>query len=593
MTSTVLPINDDVARAQSGDPARQRGDFDMEYLRNSAWEISERKPAEAYAPAENHVALAMVNPCRGFAHWRIAHDWIEEMRRQRGDAWRDCRMVLRLYDVSYITFNGLNANHLQDQPLPCICGQMFFNLPHAGTWQLGEVGFILRGGEFIPAARSQTVSFPRASTSSHGAMDALLVDEHLRVEPIGNLWDQENVLKERRSPKLRRPLRIAVLCLNLGESGRREAPPEFILKLVAGLGADGHDVHVLTPSCDGAAACPESSGVHFHLLDVPCGDALYETARAFRLAAEQRLKEIGSVDIVHVHEWLAGSGLQGVEGAKVCSLTSIEATRRNGTPPTTVSADIEEAERHVAEAADIVLVPGWLHENAVRELRIDGAHVHGFAMEGRVPNEWDCPLDYGQVKRGIHVGPLDRLLLFIGPLEYAAGPDILLEAMPVLLQRAQNLRVAFVGAGELYGELQQRARRLGIEYAVRLLGHVERQQVSRLLRSAEALVLPSRYRVPFDDAVVDLARLAGRPIVTTHGGPAHLVRHEETGIITYDNPGSMVWAVDRILGDPANAQRMGENGRRCDSHTVSWNEVAKRYLDVCAASFPQLTETPS
>jgi glycosyltransferase involved in cell wall biosynthesis len=105
-------------------------------------------------------------------------------------------------------------------------------------------------------------------------------------------------------------------------------------------------------------------------------------------------------------------------------------------------------------------------------------------------------------------------------------------------------------------------------------------------------VLPSRYRVPFDDAVVDLAHLAGRPVVTTHGGPAHLVRHEETGIITYDNPGSMVWALDRILGDPANSQRMGENGRRHDDHTVCWNEVAHRYLEMCAAEFPHLSTIP-
>ena len=70
-------------------------------------------------------------------------------------------------------------------------------------------------------------------------------------------------------------------------------------------------------------------------------------------------------------------------------------------------------------------------------------------------------------------------------------------------------------------------------------------------------MLPSRYRIPFDDAVVDLARKAARPVITTHGGPAHLVRHEETGIITYDNPGSMVWAMDRVLGDPASAERMG------------------------------------
>ena len=129
------------------------------------------------------------------------------MRGRRADAWHNCRMVLRLYDVSYITFNGLNANHIQDQPLPCICGQLFFNLPHAGTWQLGEIGFLLSNGEFIPAARSNTVSFPRASTSSHGAQEALLVDERLQVETVNNVWEQETILKERRTPK-----QLVILC---------------------------------------------------------------------------------------------------------------------------------------------------------------------------------------------------------------------------------------------------------------------------------------------------------------------------------------------------------------------------------------------
>ncbi len=562
-------------------------DWDAEYLRNTAWEISERKPAEAYTPPINHVALAMVNPIRGFAHWRISHDWIQETQREKGDAWRECRMVLRLYDVSYITFNGLNANHIQDHPLPCICGQMFFNLHHAGTWQLGEVGFLLRNGEFIPAARSNTVSFPRASSSSYGTQEALLVEDGLKTETIGNIWEQGNILKERRTPKLRHPLRIAILCMSPDRSG----PPEFIIKLATGLGESGHEVHILTV-CDDIAALPDIKGVHFQPLDVCLEGSIQEIAGAFHAAAEQRFKELPPFDIVHVHEWLAGTGLQG-DCAKICSLTSLETTRRNGTEPDAVSSDIEQTERQVAHAADVVLVPGWLRDKAVQELRIDGAHVHGFAMEGRGPNEWDCPLDYGQVKRNINFGPMDRLILFIGPLEYAAGPDLLLDALPIMLQRVPNLRVAFAGAGEQFGPLQQRARHLGVDYAVRFLGHVERNQVHQLLRAAEALMLPSRYRVPFDDAVVELARLAGKPVITTHGGPAHLVRHEETGVVTYDNPGSMVWALDRILGDPANARRMGENGRREDSRTVSWNEVAHHYLDLCTNAFPQLSEIPS
>ena len=76
---------------------------------------------------------------------------------------------------------------------------------------------------------------------------------------------------------------------------------------------------------------------------------------------------------------------------------------------------------------------------------------------------------------------------------------------------ASNVRVAYVGTGQMHGHLEQRMHQLGVAHAVRLLGHMEGPPLTRLLRAAEALVLPSRYRVPFDDAVIDLATLTGAP----------------------------------------------------------------------------------
>jgi glycosyltransferase involved in cell wall biosynthesis len=211
-------------------------------------------------------------------------------------------------------------------------------------------------------------------------------------------------------------------------------------------------------------------------------------------------------------------------------------------------------------------------------------------MEGRMPNEWEAALDVGQVKKDIGLGPLDRMFLFVGPLEHTAGVDILLEAVPTVLRRTGNLRVAFAGGGPMHGHLQHRANELGIGGAVRLLGHVERPLLIRLLRAAEALVLPARGRLPYDDAVVDLARRAGRAVVTTHGGPAYLVRHDETGLLTYDNPGSIVWALDRILGNPGHAEQMGKKGQRSDTAAVVWSDVARLYLELCAAHFSELNQ---
>ena len=572
-------------------PAVPPRPLDAEALRRHAWEIGERHAADGYTPSGNHVALAAVSPYQGFVHWRLLHSWIEQTAGQRGGAWHDCRMVLRIYDVSFIEFNGLNAHHQFDIEIQELCGQRFFSLPRPGTWQVAEVGFRLCSGEFIPAARSHVVPFAADAVSPRSSHAALLVDEYGRVEEVGNLWEHEQILNERRKPKLRAPLRIATFALEALPAGHDGPLARFVSELAAGQCGQGHEVHVFLPATAALEEPRQIDGVFYHPLEVRENGSPVNRAVGFARAAEKCLRELPPFDLFHHHEW--GSALVAWLGTRptVLSLSSIESVRRNGQPPTPLSLEIQQLEREAAHAVDCILTPDWLRGPATAELGIDGALVHAFPMEARLPNEWEAPLDYGQVKMGIGFGPLDRLMVFVGPLEHAAGPDLILDALPTLLQRAPNLRIAFAGGGEMHGHLEHRARELGVGHAVRLLGHVDGPVVARLLRSAEALVLPSRYRVPFDDAVVDLARRAGRPVITTHGGPAHLVRHEENGIVTYDNPGSMVWALDRILGDPGHAEQMGRNGKRDHGPaSISWGEVARLYLDLCATCFPELRE---
>ncbi len=431
---TCLTDVERIGQEGSPNPGRENNGFNPEYLRLCAWSIGERKPADAFAPTANHAALAMVSPRRGFVHWRILHDWIQQTRCRRGDSWNHCRMILRLYDVSCIIFNGLNAHRIQDYVLPSICGHLYFDLPNAGTWQLAEVGFLLRSGEFISAARSQTVFFARASASPHCGQEALLVDDNLRQERIASLWDQENVLKERRKPKLRKPLRIALLSLTVETPGQPGVLPEFIAKLAANLCDQGHQSHLLIPTTDHFDPGRQLDGVQCHRLDMMSYKTPVKVAQEFGRAADQRLQDLGPFNIIHLHEWMTGLGPWVGKNPTICSFTSVEATRRNGTPPTKLSRVIEEAERQVARSVQSLLVPPWLREKAVAELGVNGNQVHAFAMAGLMPNECDAPMDFGAVKREINFGPLDRLMLFVGPLEYAAGPDLLLEALPILLQ---------------------------------------------------------------------------------------------------------------------------------------------------------------
>jgi glycosyltransferase involved in cell wall biosynthesis len=330
--------------------------------------------------------------------------------------------------------------------------------------------------------------------------------------------------------------------------------------------------------------------VQYHPLHLNGAQTPLECAEAFREAASDRLSEFPAFDLFHLHEWMTGLTPRLGHQPTVLSLGSLESTRRNGTPWDDMARAIREAEREAARAADCILTPYWLRERAAAELEVDDDRIRDFPLEGRMPNEWECPLDFGQVKKDIGLGPFDRMLLYVGPLEHGAGVDLLVEALPTVLRRTPNARLVFVGDGDMRGALEHRAHQLGIAGFVRLLGHVEGWALSRLLRSSEALVLPSRYRVPCDDAVVDLGRRAGRPVVTTHSGPAYLVKHEENGIVTYDNPGSMVWAIDRIVSEPGHAEQMGRAGRRTEVAPVVWSDVARHYLEMCAAQFPELNQ---
>ena len=502
---------------------RRDGPRDAEFLRHCAWEIGERRAAERYTPQVNHVGLAMVNPTQGFIHWHMLPEWVEQARERCRDSWHHCRMVVRLYDVSHIHFTGLNAHRIQDHSLPALCGQLFFPVPGgAGTWQLAEVGFLLRNGDFLPAARSQVVQFARDSASPHCDHTALWVDHERNVEEVGNVWDQEKFLAELNAPRLRSPLRIGSFAFESLASGQDTELARFVSELAAAQCTLGHEVHVFVPAAGEFTADLMRGGVHYHPLRVPPTESCLEAAREFALSAEQALDGFPPFDLINFHEWTTGyAGWYGARPA-VAALGSIEATRRGDAPPTEESQEIEQVERELAQSARCLLVPHGLWSRAVEELGPDPPRVHGFSMEGRPPDDWEAPLDYGQVKMEVGIGPLDRMLLYVGPLEHAAGVDLMVEALPVVLQRMHNVRFAFVGAGNLAGALDSRAHQLRVAHAVRLLGHVELSQLSRLLRAAEALVLPSRYRIPFDDAVVDLARKAGRPVITTHGGPAHL-----------------------------------------------------------------------
>jgi len=150
------------------------------------------------------------------------------------------------------------------------------------------------------------------------------------------------------------------------------------------------------------------------------------------------------------------------------------------------------------------------------------------------------------------------LAAVVGLLNVAKGQDVLLRALAD--PRAADLHLLVVGHGEDEPALRALARDLGLDDRVRFLGW--RQDVPRLLATADFLVLPSRWEgLPY---IVLEAMAAGLPIVATRvDGARELVDDGTSGFLAAsEDPKDLARAIGAALVlDPAARSQMGLAGR--------------------------------
>lgn len=152
----------------------------------------------------------------------------------------------------------------------------------------------------------------------------------------------------------------------------------------------------------------------------------------------------------------------------------------------------------------------------------------------------------------------DRVVAVAARMTEQKGHAQLIDALPSIAAAVPDVRCVFAGDGPLRHALEERARRRGVDGRCRFLG--ARDDVPDILVSADVVALPSRSEgLPF---VVLEAMAVGRPVVATAvGGTPEAVDDGRTGLLV--PPGdvaALATAVVRLLGDPAEAQRMGARG---------------------------------
>lgn len=148
----------------------------------------------------------------------------------------------------------------------------------------------------------------------------------------------------------------------------------------------------------------------------------------------------------------------------------------------------------------------------------------------------------------------------VGCLAARKDYGTLLEALALLRARGLDFWAVLIGDGPERTGLEERARALGLEAHLRLLG--ERSDVDLLLPAMDVFVLSSREEgIP--NALLE-AMAAGRPaVVTAVGGNREVLDDGETGwMVPPSSPAALADALEDALTHPAEARRRGDMARR-------------------------------
>ena len=153
-------------------------------------------------------------------------------------------------------------------------------------------------------------------------------------------------------------------------------------------------------------------------------------------------------------------------------------------------------------------------------------------------------------------------ILFIGQLSPRKGYDLLLRAMPAVLEHHPTATVLLVSGlnQEDRATLDQMARDLGLADRIQVLGRVEDAELVNLYRGADLYVTPTRYE-GFGLTLLE-AMTAGCPLISTDIPVVNeTVQHGMNGWLTrYNDPDDLARGMLTLLGDEALRQRLIAGG---------------------------------
>jgi phosphatidylinositol alpha-1,6-mannosyltransferase len=179
-----------------------------------------------------------------------------------------------------------------------------------------------------------------------------------------------------------------------------------------------------------------------------------------------------------------------------------------------------------------------------------------------------------------------QVILTVGRMVARKGTDMAVRAMKRVVARRPDVHYLIVGEGEIRAEVEQLIASEGLRDWVTLVGKVSDGDLLRYLRLCDLFLMPNRTMPDGDTEGFGLvfreANACRKPVIGGRaGGVVEAVADGVSGLLVDGNkPDEIADAIERILGDPALAERLAEGGLQL-AREHSTRAVAHQFLRTC------------
>lgn len=170
------------------------------------------------------------------------------------------------------------------------------------------------------------------------------------------------------------------------------------------------------------------------------------------------------------------------------------------------------------------------------------------------------------------------VILTVGRLQRRKGQDMMIQALPALLERWPDLLYAIIGDGDELPRLEALVDQYGLSNYVQFMGAVDDTQMVNAYRHCRLFALPNRRSGNDDEGfgmVLLEAQACGKPVLAgASGGTSETMIEGETGVLVdCTTPEPLQAALATLLESNENLDRMGRAARRHVEERFSWDNL--------------------